>query len=440
MQNCLYLLFHKFIYNIAFFVSIRKSSIKGGDTVSGKKRFAKIFSKRIRKITALTLFGTVSMASVFSTIAFSKNVELTCGEDTFLFATSYTDTNEILNQVELTPKPGDSVSRADSPKSIIIELKRALDYTLVVDGQIRVVRSTEGTVSEIIQKAGVCIGEYDYIDYPLDQILNSNATITVNHQNKIKLKDGNTELYEVLVPCGTVQNAMKSLDVQLSEADKLLNNPDDIVYNDMTIQIDRIQYQENEEILEIPFNIEKKKSDSLAYGKEEIVTKGINGSRKVKFRKTIVNGVEIESKELSSETLTEPITEVRLLGTRKDVSAPCGAKASTNGGTLVDHLGNHVNFRQKFVGSCTAYTAPPGSITATGRPVNFGIVAVDPRKIPYGSKLYICSPDGSYVYGYATAADTGGAMISGEALADLFFHTSSECYRFGRQTMAIHVL
>ena len=39
-----------------------------------------------------------------------------------------------------------------------------------------------------------------------------------------------------------------------------------------------------------------------------------------------------------------------------------------------------------------------------------GNVAVDPRIIPYGSKLFIMSADGKYVYGYGIACDTGGSV------------------------------
>ena len=62
---------------------------------------------------------------------------------------------------------------------------------------------------------------------------------------------------------------------------------------------------------------------------------------------------------------------------------------------------------------------------------------MNPDLIPYGSRLYICSPDGSYVYGYAVAADTGGALMSGSALVDVYFDTLSECYGFGRRTLSV---
>lgn len=79
-------------------------------------------------------------------------------------------------------------------------------------------------------------------------------------------------------------------------------------------------------------------------------------------------------------------------------------------------------------------------MTSTGRPAAVGYVAVNPKVIPYGTRLYICSPDGSLVYGYAIAADTGGALMSGRVLVDVFYNTVAECNNFGRRTMSVYVL
>ena len=58
----------------------------------------------------------------------------------------------------------------------------------------------------------------------------------------------------------------------------------------------------------------------------------------------------------------------------------------------------------------TGYSVRPGQGTASGRAPVPGIVAVDPRKIPYGTRMYIRSADGQFVYGCAIAGETGTAM------------------------------
>ena len=66
--------------------------------------------------------------------------------------------------------------------------------------------------------------------------------------------------------------------------------------------------------------------------------------------------------------------------------------------------------------------------------------AVNPDVIPYGSRLYIEAADGSHVYGYATAIDTGGALMDGSAVVDLFYFSYDDCVNFGRRDVNVYVL
>jgi 3D (Asp-Asp-Asp) domain-containing protein len=83
----------------------------------------------------------------------------------------------------------------------------------------------------------------------------------------------------------------------------------------------------------------------------------------------------------------------------------------------------------------TAYTADCSGcsgFTALGRRAGRGIVAVDPRVIPLGTRLYIPG------YGVAVAGDTGGA-IHGNRI-DLGFDSTSDAMRFGRREVTIYRL
>jgi 3D (Asp-Asp-Asp) domain-containing protein len=67
--------------------------------------------------------------------------------------------------------------------------------------------------------------------------------------------------------------------------------------------------------------------------------------------------------------------------------------------------------------------------TATGVPVGWGIVAVDPSFIPLGTKMTIPG------YGEGVAADTGGAVAG--AHIDLWFPTRAEALAWGTRTVTI---
>ena len=70
--------------------------------------------------------------------------------------------------------------------------------------------------------------------------------------------------------------------------------------------------------------------------------------------------------------------------------------------------------------------------TAIGLPAGFGIVAVDPRVIPLGTRLYV---EG---YGPALAGDTGGA-IKGYRI-DLGFNSYESAMHFGERPVRVFVL
>lgn len=83
----------------------------------------------------------------------------------------------------------------------------------------------------------------------------------------------------------------------------------------------------------------------------------------------------------------------------------------------------------------TAYTASCAGCsgrTASGRLAGHGIVAVDPRVIPLGTRLYIPG------YGRAVAGDTGGA-IKGRRM-DLGFNRLRDALLFGRREILVFVL
>jgi 3D (Asp-Asp-Asp) domain-containing protein/septal ring factor EnvC (AmiA/AmiB activator) len=80
----------------------------------------------------------------------------------------------------------------------------------------------------------------------------------------------------------------------------------------------------------------------------------------------------------------------------------------------------------------TAYFSGGDGITATGLRARKGVVAVDPRVIPLGTKLYI---EG---YGEAQAADTGG-WIKGNRI-DLCFDSLQECMVYGRRNIYIYLV
>jgi 3D (Asp-Asp-Asp) domain-containing protein len=77
--------------------------------------------------------------------------------------------------------------------------------------------------------------------------------------------------------------------------------------------------------------------------------------------------------------------------------------------------------------SATGYAL--SGTTATGLPVGWGVVAVDPGVIPLGTHMTIPG------YGEAVAADTGGAVVG--ATIDLWFPSVGQAQAWGRRTVTV---
>ena len=186
----------------------------------------------------------------------------------------------------------------------------------------------------------------------------------------------------------------------------------------MEIKIDRVVVENK---IEIPFETESRENKDMFEGEKKVITNGEVGQKTESLKNTYVNGVLETTEVLKSEITKDPVKEVVEVGTKKGTVAPNGKNA-----------------KRVIVMQATAYDPTAGSKTAMGTRARVGAVAVDPKVIPLGSKLYIESMDGFASYGYATAEDTGGA-IKGNRI-DLFYNSNAEANRFGRRNVKVYVL
>jgi 3D (Asp-Asp-Asp) domain-containing protein len=137
-------------------------------------------------------------------------------------------------------------------------------------------------------------------------------------------------------------------------------------------------------------------------------------------------------------TLRDGAEAGKALVKQETVRAPVPAIVTARTGYHLASRGVYAG-RRVFQMIATAYDPGPGScpgtadgITCNGKRAGYGIAAVDPKVIPLGSKLYI---EG---YGYAIAADVGGA-IKGNRI-DLGYNSRGGAFKWGRRKVLVYVL
>jgi 3D (Asp-Asp-Asp) domain-containing protein/septal ring factor EnvC (AmiA/AmiB activator) len=122
-----------------------------------------------------------------------------------------------------------------------------------------------------------------------------------------------------------------------------------------------------------------------------------------------------------AQETSEEITSEAGAGGSAEASSPVSVSAPT-AAPAAPVVGG-----QQLTVVATGYSLP--GTTATGVPVGWGIVAVDPSLIPLGTRMTIPG------YGEGVAADTGSAVQG--ATIDLWFPTRAQALAWGRRTVTI---
>lgn len=238
----------------------------------------------------------------------------------------------------------------------------------------------------------------------------------------------------------TISALLKRMDIVLSPLEMVafdLSTPNEVKIN---IDEEITCYKVTRE--EAPYNTVRVANPNMLKGTERVVQEGVVGIRSSVYEVVWSGGVAI-SRQFVEEIDSTAVDEIIEYGTSADeVSRDdklVEVKKNEDGsGTLVFASGTTVNFSGTKSMTATAYTAGHGGVdytTATGSFVKHGVVAVDKRVIPLGTRMYIVTNDG-IVYGLATAEDTG---VRGNVI-DLYHETYRQCIEFGRRSCTVYIL
>ena len=291
---------------------------------------------------------------------------------------------------------------------------------------------SNGTVADFLKLANVEVKTNQIVYPPLNTEINESMFIYVRDAKPVKVTDGG-KTKTMILALGTVEEAFALAGAPLGKEDVLNVKRTDKIEKLDKLTVQRVTYKEKVETEEIAFETERENSDKVELGETKLKTTGKNGEKKITKSVKYIDGKAVSEKVVSEKVTKKPVNEVILVGTK-------GAGTTGGAGTFTDENGVTVAYKEVLTGSGTAYTAPAGALTATGVPAYHGGVAIDPNLIPYGSKLYVESVDGSIVYGYCTAVDTGGFCDDGSGIIDVFYDTYDECVNWGRRDVNVYVI
>lgn len=233
------------------------------------------------------------------------------------------------------------------------------------------------------------------------------------------------------------------LGLEVAADDVVSHTLDSITTAGMTLRVDRILRTRESYTTPLPHDVQYCTDPTLPAGSETILIPGQDGELLCHAEVTYTNGHETSRIVEKQHITLAPVTEVIAIGTGEPApEAPePEAELVISDGYITLPTGEVLTYTHTAQIRATAYTHTDAGcdfITATGTTVHIGTVAVDPRYIPYGTRMFIVSNDGAYVYGISVAEDCGGA-IKGDRM-DLYFPTYHQCIQFGRRTCTIYFL
>lgn len=330
---------------------------------------------------------------------------------------------------------------------------------IITDGDSVIVCMSNSTDPQVvIEEAGLRLGESDtYTTQASDGI----SEIHINRVQMISVRE-NGQVYVVGSYGGTVSDVLSSLGITLSDSDVLSCGLDTETYDGMTIEITRVVLETEEYDEVIPHGTRTFEDSSLPAGEEKVLVEGVDGLNHYTAQITYENGEEVQRTILTQQLVRAAQDEVILHGVDRSVMEQTFTHTddyiipnsqytytppeATAASAAVEHKtvpGTTLTYHSAVRFTGTAYTCnSPNYLgdgkTYTGTDARVGVVAVDPEIIPLGTRMYIASADGEYIYGYCVAEDTG-SLISG-TIVDLYYDTHEACMDFGRRDVIIYFL
>ncbi len=238
---------------------------------------------------------------------------------------------------------------------------------------------------------------------------------------------------------GTVKEALEQAGFAPDQYDFTQPSLDTQINDTCYIDYTDIDYVKTTTKETVPFKTKTVYSDKYKEGTKNVTREGTNGITEVTVTEKIVNGVSVSTTK-TSKVITKPVAKTVTVGAK--TGTPKNGYISTLSPKVdieLDENGVPVNYKSKMKVRATAYTHT-GNRCSTGVKPQPGYIAVNPKVIPYGTKMFIKTTDGKYIYGYAVAADTGGFVKKHPTGIDLFFDTESECRKFGVRTAEVYIL
>ncbi|MBM7694790.1 uncharacterized protein YabE (DUF348 family) [Peribacillus deserti] len=395
-----------------------------------KNLFSKSFiSKKLAiSVTSLVVFAASMGIYLYHTT--KKTVAITLDGQQKVVKTHAATINDILKDLEITVHAEDYVHPEPHTKvkeNLQVVLESAKQVEIIQDQEKKKVWTTAKTVGRLLEQEKLKVTAHDQVSPSQNTSIKNGMTLEINKAFPVGINLAGKKS-KVWSTSTTVADFLEQQKIKLNDLDRVEPGLHEQIKPGNMVKVVRVE--KVTDVVEEPVNyaVITKKDANLKQGTKKIITEGQKGLISRQFSVVRENGKEVERKLINQKTIKQKKNKVIAVGTKILVAQ--ASRGQESGGA---------SSGKEFYVNSTAYTAHCNGcsgFTSTGINLrsnpNSKVIAVDPRIIPLGSKVYV---EG---YGYAIAADKGGA-IKGHKI-DVFFPSTADAYKWGVRKIKIRVL
>ncbi|CUK72643.1 TPA: resuscitation-promoting factor [Listeria monocytogenes] len=342
--------------------------------------------------------------------------------------------SEALDEAGIKVSERDEIApgkNAEIKDGMEIKYLPARQITINDNGTKKDVWSTKANVADLLKDENITTRPQDVLNVALDTKLKNGLEVNINRAIQLSLQNG-AKKDTVWTTKTKVSDLLAEKNIKLDQDDRVSPAKDSNLKEKMTVEVTYVNSKAEKKNEQVKFETVYKEDDSLNKGVEKVVQEGKNGEKVVEYKVTFENGKEKKRDVIKENVTSKKTDKVVVRGTKEKVVATpvsnVSAPSTTSSSSSTPSGGK--TYRMES----TAYSG--GGTTAYGINLSANpglkVIAVDPRIIPLGSKVWV---EG---YGEAIAGDTGGA-IKGN-IVDVYFPNESQCYSWGRRMVTVKVL
>jgi len=299
--------------------------------------------------------------------------------------------------------PGDRLvvnglpAQSDIPTHI--RLRRAAPIRLIDDGRELLLHSAASTLGEALWENGIYLHEGDRLDPLPGTPVDGPVQAELHRSIPLSIRVGGEHIH-ARSAAETVGGGLNDAGLQLVGLDYAIPYTSQPIPSDGQIQLVRVREEVQMEQQPLSFDTIYQPLDSLKIDNQQIVQPGAYGVITNRIRVRSEDGLEI-GRTLEGEWVAqEPTPQIIGYGTQIQIQTVATADGPLDYWRAVDMYATSYSPSRAGVSP----DARNFGITASGKRLVKGLVAIDRSLIPFGTIMYVPG------YGYAEAADTGSGV------------------------------